>query len=152
MKKLQFQKEINAPAQKVYETMLGLKDKSTYESWVSAFNPTSTFEGSWDKGSKISFVGVDENGKRGGMLSEIEAHEPAQFVSIKHYGFIDGDTEVTTGEQVEKWAGGHENYSYEEHNGITTVTVEMDTIEDYVDYFQNTYPKALDKLKEVVEQ
>lgn len=27
MKKLQFKKEIKAPAQKVYETMLGLNDK-----------------------------------------------------------------------------------------------------------------------------
>lgn len=33
MKKLQFKKEIKAPAQKVYETM-GLNDKSTYEQWT----------------------------------------------------------------------------------------------------------------------
>ena len=64
MKKLQFKKEINATAQKVYETMLGLIDKSTYEQWVSVFNPTSTYEGKWDKGSKIYFIGTDENGKK----------------------------------------------------------------------------------------
>lgn len=152
MKKLQFKKEINAPAQKVYETMLGLKNKSTYEYWTSAFNPTSTYEGSWDKGSKILFVGEDENGKKGGMVSEIEEHQAAKFVSIRHYGFLDGDTEVTTGEQVEKWAGGHENYSYHENNGTTTVTVEMDSIDEYLDYFNNTYPAALDKLKEISER
>lgn len=152
MKKLQFKKEINATCQKVYETMLGLKDKSSYEYWTSAFNPTSTYEGSWEKGSKIYFVGVDENGKKGGMVSEIEEHQPSNFISIRHYGFLDGDTEITTGEQVEKWAGGHENYSYEESNGITTVTVDIDTIDEYVDYFNNTYPKALDKLKEISER
>ncbi|WP_125723535.1 SRPBCC family protein [Flavobacterium ustbae] len=152
MQKLQFKKEINASAQKVYETMLGLKDKATYEYWVKTFNPTSTYEGSWDKGSKIRFVGTDENGKKAGMVSEIEENNPAQFVSIRHYGFLDGDTEVTTGEQVEKWAGGHENYTFEENNGITTVTVEMDTIEEYLDYFNSTYPKAMDKLKEISEQ
>ncbi|MDP5202382.1 SRPBCC domain-containing protein [Flavobacterium sp. DG2-3] len=152
MQKLQFKKEINASAQKVYETMLGLKDKATYEYWVKTFNPTSTFEGSWEKGSKIRFVGTDENGKKAGMVSEIEENKPADFVSIRHYGFLDGDTEVTTGEQVEKWAGGHENYTFEENNGITTVTVEMDTIEEYLDYFNSTYPKAMDKLKEISEQ
>lgn len=152
MQRLQFKKEINATSQKVYETMLGLKNKSTYEYWTSAFNPTSTYEGSWDKGNKIHFVGLDENGKKGGMVSEIEAHQPAQFVSIRHYGFLDGDTEITTGEQVEKWAGGHENYSYQETNGITTVTVDIDTIDDFVDYFNNTYPAALDKLKEISER
>lgn len=152
MQKLQFKREINASAQKVYETMLGLKDKATYEYWVATFNPTSTYEGSWDKGSKIRFVGTDENGNKAGMVSEIVENKPAQFVSIRHYGFLDGDTEVTTGEQVEKWAGGHENYTFEENNGITTVTVEMDTIDEYLDYFNSTYPKAMDKLKEISEQ
>ena len=152
MEKIQFKKEINASAQKVYETMLGLKNKASYEHWTAAFNPTSTYEGSWDNGSKILFVGTDENGKKGGMVSEIVAHQPAEFVSIRHYGFLDGDTEITTGEQVEKWAGGHENYSFQENNGVTTVTVEMDSVDEYLDYFNNTYPKALDKLKEISEK
>ncbi|HPE75284.1 MAG TPA: hypothetical protein PLC80_04315 [Draconibacterium sp.] len=152
MKKLQFRKEINASSQKVYETMLGLKNKKTYEHWTAAFNPTSTYEGNWEKGSKILFTGVDENGKKGGMVSEIEEHKPASFVSIRHYGFLDGDTEITTGEIVEKWAGSHENYSFQENNGITTVTVELDTIEEYRDYFENSYPLALNKLKEISEQ
>lgn len=152
MQKFQFKKEIRASAQKVYETMLGLKEKKTYEYWTSAFNPTSTYEGSWDKGSNILFVGVDEKGKRGGMASEIEEHQPARFISIRHYGFVDGDTIITTGEQVEKWAGGHENYFYQENNGITTVTVELDTIAEYADYFNKIYPAALEKLKEVSER
>lgn len=152
MKKLQFTKEIKATSQKVYETMLGLTDKKTYEDWTSVFNPTSTYEGSWDKGRKILFIGVDENGKKGGMVSEIVEHQAAKFISIRHYGFLDGDNEITTGEQVEKWAGGLENYAYQENNGVTTVTVELDTIDDYLDYFKNTYPKALDKLKEISEQ
>jgi len=152
MEKLQFKIEINDTAQHVYETMLGLKEKSTYENWTSAFNPTSTYEGSWDKGSKILFIGNDENGKKGGMISKIEEHEPAKFVSILHYGFLDGDNEITTGEQVEKWAGGHENYIFDEKNSITTLTVEIDSIEDYLDYFNQTYPVALEKLKAMFQK
>jgi hypothetical protein len=64
----------------------------------------------------------------------------------------DGDTEITSGEQVEQWAGGHENYSYQENKGITTVTVDMDAVEEYLDYFESTYPAALDKLKEISER
>ncbi|MCC9018971.1 MULTISPECIES: SRPBCC domain-containing protein [Flavobacterium] len=152
MEKLQFKIEINATAQKVYEAMLGLKDKNTYEHWTAAFNPTSTYEGSWEKGSKIYFVGLDENGKKGGMVSEIVENQPAEFISIRHYGFLDGETEITTGEQVEKWTGGHENYSYQENNGITTVTVDLDTVDEYLDYFTSTYPTALNKLKEISER
>jgi hypothetical protein len=152
MKKLQFKTAINAPAKKVYETMLGLNDKSTYEHWTSAFNPTSTFEGSWNKGSKIYFLGTGENGKKGGMVSEIAENKPAEFVSIRHYGILDGDTEITSGKEVEKWAGGLENYSFEENQGITTIKVDVDVIEEYLDYFNNTYPKALEKLKAITEK
>lgn len=152
MKKIKYQKRIEASAQKVYETMLGLKNISTYEYWTAAFNPTSTYEGSWNKGSKIHFVGQDENGKKGGMVSEVVENIPGKFVSIRHYGILDGDTEITTGEMVEKWAGGHENYEFNEANGITTVTVEIDVIDDYLDFFNNTYPQALEKLKEISEK
>jgi hypothetical protein len=152
MKTIQFKIEINATAQKVYDAMLGLTNKSTYEYWVSVFNPTSTYEGSWEKGSKIYFVGVDENGKKGGMVSLIEANQPATFVSIKHYGFLDGEVEITTGELVEKWTGGHENYTFQEQEGKTILTVDMDTVEDYEDFFSTTYPKALEKLKEISEK
>jgi hypothetical protein len=152
MKTIQFTKEINATAQRVYESMLGLKNKATYEYWTAAFNPTSTYEGSWDKGNKMRFVGVDENGKKGGMASEVLEHKPAEFVSIKHYGFVDGDNEITTGELVEKWAGGKENYSFKESHGTTLLTIDIDVIEEYLDYFNDKYPKALDKLKEISEQ
>lgn len=152
MQKLQFKKDINASAQKVYDTMLGLKDKSTYEYWTKTFNPTSTYEGSWDKGNKILFTGVDENGKRGGMVSKVVDNQSAQFVSIMHLGFVDGDVEVTTGEQVEKWAGGHENYTFTERDGITSVTVDLDTVEEYIEYFNTAYPVALEKLKEISEK
>ncbi|WP_200977834.1 SRPBCC domain-containing protein [Echinicola sp. 20G] len=152
MKKLQFKKDINAPAEKVYDTMLGISNIETYEQWTSEFNPTSSYEGSWGKGSKIYFVGTDENGKKGGMVSEIADSIPFQFVSIRHYGILDGEKEITEGAEVEKWAGGHENYSFKENNGITTVTVDLDTTEDFLDYMDQTYPKALDKLKELCEK
>ena len=152
MKKLQFKKNIDASAEKVYNTMLGINNIETYERWTSEFNPTSTYEGSWEKGAKIYFIGTDENGKRGGMVSEIADIVPFRFVSIRHYGILDGENEITEGDMVEKWAGGLENYSFQENNGTTTVTVEMDAIEDYLDYFSSTWPKALNKLKELAEK
>ena len=152
MKKVQFKTEINAPITKVYITMLGLDNKATYEAWTAEFNPTSTFEGSWEKGSKILFIGTGEDGEKGGMVAEIAENIPNKFVSIRHYGILKGDTEITSGEEVEKWAGELENYWFEEHNGITSVTVEVGVSDEYMDYFQTTYPKALQKLKEITEK
>ncbi|WP_228852922.1 SRPBCC family protein [Aegicerativicinus sediminis] len=152
MKKLQYKKDINASAEKVYNTMLGIKNIETYEQWTAEFNPTSTYEGNWEKGSKIYFIGTDENGKKGGMVSEIAENIPFSFVSIRHFGILDGDNEITEGPEVEKWAGGLENYSFQETNGVTTVTIETDITEDYLDYFNSTWPRALNRLKELAEK
>jgi hypothetical protein len=152
MQKLQFQVRINEPSTKVYDVMLGISNKSTYEQWTSLFNPTSTYEGSWIKGSKILFVGIDENGKKGGMVSEIAENTPNRFVSIRHYGLVKDGKEITEGPDVEKWAGSFENYSFDENDGVTSVTVDLETTEDFIDYMNQTYPKALDKLKEVCEK
>ncbi|MES2779921.1 MAG: SRPBCC domain-containing protein [Bacteroidota bacterium] len=151
MEKLQFTVNINAPAGKVYDCMLGISNKSTYEQWTFFFNATSTYEGSWDKGSKMLFIGVDDKGEKGGMVSRIAENIPNKFVSIQHYGLVQGNKEITEGPEVEKWANGFENYTFEENNGVTTVTVDLDTTEDFLDYMNETYPKALDKLKEICE-
>jgi hypothetical protein len=152
MEKLQFKVSINAPVTKIYDFMLGISSKSTYEQWTALFNPTSTYEGGWSKGNKIHFVGIDENGEKGGMVSKIVENMLNQFVSIQHYGLLKENKEITEGPEVEKWANGFENYTFEENNGTTTVTVDLDTTEDFVGYMNEAYPKALDKLKELCEK
>ncbi len=152
MQKLQYKVSIKAPALKIYDCMLGINNKSTYEEWTAMFNPTSTYDGSWEKGSKILFIGVDAKGEKGGMVSRIIENIPSRFVSIQHYGLVKADQEITEGPEVEKWANGFENYTFEENNGTSTVTVDLDTTEDFLDYMNQTYPKALDKLKELCEK
>ncbi|MEN9997501.1 MAG: hypothetical protein RI922_491 [Bacteroidota bacterium] len=148
---IHFKISINAPVNLVFDKMLGLTNKATYEHWTAAFNPTSSYEGNWGQGQKMLFVGVDENGEKGGMISRIVAHEPNRFISIQHYGILKGDVELTEGEEVEEWAGGLENYTFEETNGTTTVRVDLDTAEDFLDYMNETYPLALAKLKKMCE-
>ncbi|HQS51843.1 MAG: tungsten formylmethanofuran dehydrogenase [Sphingobacteriales bacterium 17-39-43] len=161
MKKLQFKVSINAPVSRVFDLMLGINSKSTYEQWTSLFNPTSTYDGSWDKGKKILFIGVDENGEKGGMVARIVENIPNRFVSIQHYGLLKADKEITEGTEVEKWANGFENYTFEENNtrpddpvgqGSTSLTVDLDTNADFLDYMNENYPKALAKLKEICEK
>ncbi len=152
MKKLKFEIKIQAPSNKDYDIMLGINNKSTYEKWTALFNPTSSYEGNWKKGNKILFIGTNENGEKDGMVSEIVDNIPHQFVSIRHYGIVKGNKEITEGPEVEKWAGGYENYIFEEVNGMTKLIVELDTPEHFLDYMNETYPKALEKLKEICEK
>jgi hypothetical protein len=152
MKKLHFSITIQAPANKVFDLMLGISDISTYEKWVALFNPTSTYEGNWNKGSKIVFVGVDEQGEKGGMVSEIIENKQNEFISIRHYGLIKGNLEITEGPEVEQWANGFENYSFTAVGDGTRVEVNLDMNDAFEDYMNETYPKALEKLKEICEK
>lgn len=148
MKKLQFKTQISASSNHVYNTML---DEETYKQWTAEFNPTSAYEGSWDKGSTILFVGLNKEGKKEGMVAKIKENIPGSFVSIEHIGLLDGDKHITEGPSVEGWAGANENYTFSEENGTTTLSVEVDTNEEYIAYFKDTWPKALNKLKEISE-
>jgi hypothetical protein len=152
MKKIQFNIVINASAAKVYDFMLGISDKKTYEHWTSTFNPTSSYSGGWVVGGKMLFTGEDDNGEAGGMVSEIEDVKLNKFVSIRHCGILKNGKEVTSGPDVEGWVGCYENYYFEEENGATKLTVKLDIVDEFTDYMNQMYPKALSKLKEICEE
>jgi uncharacterized protein YndB with AHSA1/START domain len=145
---LNFSIDIKAPVEKVYQTML---DAEGYKQWTAAFNSSSHFIGSWEKGADIQFLGCDANGKMGGMVAKIKENIPNRFVSIRHYGMIENGEIITSGPMVDAWAGAHENYGFSEENGISTVKVSVDTEKSMDGYFYETYPKALDLLKEICE-
>ena len=136
----------------VYDVMLGLSDKSTYQEWTTIFSPTSSYEGSWDQGSKMLFVSVDKQGERAGMVSRILENRPNQFISIQHYGMLRSGEEITEGPEVEPWAGSLENYAFAEADGTTIVSIEIDGAAEHEEYMNKLYPSALQKLKEVCER
>lgn len=151
METLTFSISIQASAATVADRMLGLSDRSTYGQWTAVFNPTSQYDGTWAEGEKIYFTTEETPGKRVGMVSEVVKFIPNRFVSIRHYGILDGDAEVTEGPEVEPWVGAMENYTFEEKDGITTVTIEVDTDSDYVANFNEQFPEALRLLKKISE-
>ena len=146
MVKTKYSIVINAPKEKVWDTML---EPKTYQEWTEPFSPGSSYRGSWDKGSKIIFT--DAEGK-GGMVSRIADNQLHEFISIEHIGIIQDGKEITEGPEVAKWAPAFENYTFTEKDGGTEVLVEMDLNEENVEMFAEMWPKALAKLKEVAER
>ena len=142
LEKLHFEQIINAPAEKVWQTMLG---SESYKQWTSVFDPRSTYEGSWEKGSEIKFIG--SNG--GGMYSEIAENIPGKFISIKHLGEL---KEGGIKSDVKEWENAHENYTFTDVDGNTKLSVDLDTVVEYADMFKDMWPKALLKLKEICER
>ncbi|MGV3529739.1 MAG: SRPBCC family protein [Flavisolibacter sp.] len=150
MAALQFSITINAPKEKVWHSML---DKKTYPQWTEAFSPGSTYEGSWEEGSEIRFVGPGENGPMG-IVSRIKVNKPYHFISIEHLGqVLNGKVDMES-EEAKEWAGALENYSFTEANGSTHVVVDMggNIKEEYRQMFETMWPKALQRLKEIAEK
>lgn len=135
---------IHAPREQVWTTML---QSPGYERWTAEFCEGSRFEGSWDAGATIRFLGP--NGE--GMVSEIAEHRPAEFVSIRHRGFIQNGVEDTTSEAVRAWAPCFENYRFTDEAGGTRVQVDSDVFGGYDDFMAEAWPRALKRLKQLCE-
>ena len=150
MQNLKFSILINAPREKVWDTMLG---DATYREWTKPFNPPgSYFEGDWSQGSKIKFIGVEVEGSKGdsGMYGEIAESRPHEFVSIRHLGELKEGVEAPFPESAEP---AFENYTFTDKDGGTEVLVDLTNIPDeWVGMMNEMWPQALEKLKEISEK
>ncbi|MBC8045460.1 MAG: SRPBCC domain-containing protein [Fimbriimonadaceae bacterium] len=145
MQKENFSITINAPKEKVWKV---LWDDDTYRKWTGVFSEGSYAESDWKEGSKIKFLSP----KGEGMYSVINKKIGNEFMSFKHLGVVKDGIEQPLDEETKKWSGAMEEYTLREENGITNLDVEMDITDEYKDYFKGTWPKALQKVKELVEE
>lgn len=147
MEKLTFSTIINAPREKVWNTMLA---KDTYQAWTVPFHEGSTYEGNWEEGSEMKFIGPSEDGNMSGMYAVIAANRPYEFISIKHLG------ELNNGERtpwpVVEGEEGYENYTFKDADGGTEVLVTLTVPVEWKDMFNDMWPRALAKLKEIAER
>jgi uncharacterized protein YndB with AHSA1/START domain len=145
MEKQKFSISIDAPREKVWNV---LWNDDTYRAWTSAFSEGSHAETDWQKGSKVLFL----DGKGSGMVSTIAENIPNEYMSIKHLGIVKDGVEDTSSEEVTQWSGAFENYTLKTVNGKTELVIDMDTTEEFKDYFEKTWPIALDRLRELAEK
>lgn len=144
MEKLEFKTSINAPKEKVWNI---LWNDDSYPKWTSVFAAGSVAKTDWKEGSKVLFL----DGQGSGMVSTIAANKPNEYMSFKHLGVVNNGVEDTESEKVKDWAGAMENYTLKDVGGKTELTVDLDINDAFKDYFENTFPKALEKVKELAE-
>lgn len=144
-KKIGFKTLISAPVAVVWDVML---QPATYTDWTTAFAEGSTYDGSWDEGAKIRFLGPDG---QGGMVARIARNKRHEFISIEHLGTMKDGVEDTTSEAVRAWAPAYENYTFRDAGGSTELTVELDVAADWEEYMNEKWPKALTRLKALGE-
>ena len=146
MKKLNFEILIDASPDKVWNVITGI---DTYNKWTAPFAEGSSVETDWKKGSKALFL----DGKGNGMVSEIVESIPGEFLSIHHLGEVhNGVEDPTTYQESTEWGDALENYTLKTVGGKTLWQVSMDMNDLYVEYMEQHWPIALQKVKELAEK
>lgn len=144
MKKHEFEVEINAPKEKVWNALFG---NETYPKWTAVFCEGSMADTDWKEGSKVLFL----NGNNEGMVSKIASKKENEYMSFEHLGFVKNGVEDYESKGAKQYAGVFENYTLHSQNGKTLVKIDMDIADEHLDYFKESWPKALDSLREIAE-
>ena len=144
LERLVYEQRIAATPERVWERMLS---KDGYAQWTAPFSPGSYFEGTWTQGERMRFLAPGG----GGMVAEIAVVRPAEFLSIKHLGYVFGGTEDTTSASVQSWAPAYEEYRLRRDGHETVVTVEHEVLAAAKGMMNNMWPMALAALKDLCE-
>ena len=144
IEKLSYSKTINASRKRVWHALF---DDESFRKWTSVFSEGSYYVGDWSEGSEIRFLNADNDG----MISMIDENRPYGFMSIRHTGYIMNGVEDTESDEVKSWTPAYENYTLKDADGGTHLTVVTDTFNDFVEYFNETWPKALDVIMNLAE-
>jgi uncharacterized protein YndB with AHSA1/START domain len=144
MNKLAFSTEINAPANKVWQV---LWNDSTYRKWTSVFQEGSYAVSDWKQGSRIQFL----SSKGDGMFSEIAELKPNEYMAFRHLGIVKDFKEQPPTAETESWKDAIETYSLKGNNDHTSLEVNLNSVGEYEDYFNKTFPGALKIVKELAE-
>lgn len=143
LKKISFSTSIHASKNKVWDI---LWNNETYRKWTAVFMEGSHAQSDWNEGSRIQFL----DGQGRGMYSIIEKKIAGEYISFRHLGEIKDGQEQPI-DETKGWGNSTENYMLNEDAGITTLTVEMDVVNEMLEYFNNTFPKALEAIKKLSE-
>ena len=141
--RLTFSIDIKAEKTKIWNA---LWNDSSYREWASIF-----FEGSyaisenWKEGTTVYFLAPDKSG----IFSVIEKHIPNKIIQFKHIGNVLEGKEQPIDDETKKWSGTTEIYSLSKGIDCITLTIEIDVLEEHMDFMTTKLPKALEKVKNI---
>ncbi len=85
------------------------------------------------------------------MRAPTAAARPREFVDVEHVGVVADGEEDTDSAEVQKWAGARERYTFQRRQLENQTLVEMKITEEDAGTFEDTWPRALEKLRALVE-
>ena len=141
MNRLQFSIDITASKTQIWKA---LWDEQSYREWVGVFSEGSyAVTDNWKEGSKVLFLSPDQSG----IFSIIEKHVPNEIMTFRHIGTVVKGKEQAVGDGSKTWSEAIETYTLREGAGYNTLHVEIDVLDEHLDFMTTTFPKALKKIK-----
>ena len=143
MQKQQFSIEIQAPRERVWNT---LSEDKTFRDWANFIDEGMYMVGEMKEGNEVQFISSVSGY---GVTSLVEKLVQNEFVSFRQMA----DTKNSGEREREKeWTGGTESYSLAENDGVTTLTVDIDVPPGQEETFKVRFPKALERVKILAEK
>lgn len=135
MEKLTYEIEINAAPEKIWTV---LWSEMTYRQWTAAFTEGSFYQGNLEEGSIVKFLDPNNNG----MYSRVEKNIPNKEIKFLHLGEIYEGVEAP-----QDWGEATESYLLEETEKGTILKSEIQTPDEFKEFFEEKFPKALEVIK-----
>ena len=140
MEFLEFEIQINATPEKVWETLL---TQDSYKKWASAMNEGTYFEGNWEVGSIMKFLDPQNNG----MYNLVTENIRFKVLGMKHLGWI------LKGElSPQNWEDSTLNYILEPSENGTLLKGTVNSLDEFVEFFNSKYPQNFEHIKRLAEE
>ena len=139
MKRLHYSVIIHAPRHRVWDIMLA---PQMYSQWTAGFCEGIYFEGSWDQGAAIRFLGPSGDG----MIATIAGNKLHELISVRLLARLTNGTEAPFTEPA------FENFIFRDHASGTELLIEMDAPIHDEAVFNEVWPKSLKLLKTLCEE
>ena len=140
MKFLEFEIQINATPEKVWETLF---TQDSYKQWASAMNEGTYFEGNWEVGSIMKFLDPQNNG----MYNLVTENIRFKVLGMKHLGWI------LKGElSPQNWEDSTLNYILEPSENGTLLKGTVNSLDEFVEFFNSKYPQNFEHIKRLAEE
>ena len=140
MKFLEFEIQINATPEKVWETLF---THDSYKKWASAMNEGTYFEGNWEVGSIMKFLDPQNNG----MYNLVTENIRFKVLGMKHLGWI------LKGElSPQNWEDSTLNYILEPSENGTLLKGTVNSLDEFVEFFNSKYPQNFEHIKRLAEE
>ena len=126
-----------------------LVDKEAYATWTYSFGSACCFDGDWSEGSQMVFTFAGDHQSHWDMVALVDKNRPGELIQLRYVGSSAGTVQAPL-----NWNSALETYRFVPISQGTQLscTLEVDNNAACIEFFDQAWPAALQRLKDLCEQ